>query len=499
MAVHRLLNIATITDIQYYFLCVLLYFLSTLLLISFFKTKTPLNLPPSPPALPIIGHLHLLGPSLFQSFHNLSNKYGPLLYLRLGASRCLSISTASMATEIFKTNDLVFAKRPSFAFVDKLPYKNYGIFVAPYGDCWRFFKMLCKNELLSARQVEKSRDIRREEMIRFLHKVLEIAKKKQVLDMSSELMNVRCSVENDDAERIRQLVKETTEVSAKVSIGDVLGPLRFLAFWFYGKQAIDVILRYDEILERVLKQHEENPNIENEDFVDILLKVYRDDKAEFKINRTHLKAFLLDLFFAGTSTSAEAMQWTIAELINHPDVFNKVREEIKVVVDSSRLVEDSDIPSLPYLRAVVKEVLRLHPPGPIIMRECRQECKIKDFDILEKTMVAINVYTILRDANVWNCPNDFCPERFLVSFEKEDVMKYIPFGAGRRVCPGSKLALSLVHTTIAAMVQCFDWKVGGEEDHAKVNMQVGPGITKPMAQPLICLPVVHFNPFTSSF
>ena len=133
-------------------------------------------------------------------------------------------------------------------------------------------------------------------MIRFLHKVLENAKKKQDLDMSSELMkltnnstcrvvmSVRCSDDNDDAERIRQLVKETTEVSAKVSFGDALGPLRFLAFWFYGKQAIDVILRYDEILERVLKQHEENPNVENEDFVDILLKVYRDDKAEFKIN-----------------------------------------------------------------------------------------------------------------------------------------------------------------------------------------------------------------------
>nr|POE78346.1 cytochrome p450 [Quercus suber] len=264
---------------------------------SFFKTKTPLNLPPSPPALPINGHLPLLGPSLFQSFHNLSNKYGPLLYLRLGASRCLSISTASMATEIFKTNDLVFANRPSFAFVDKLPYKNYGIFVAPYGDCWRFFTKICKNDLLSAHQVEKSRDIRREEMIRFLHKVLESGKKKQVLDMSSELMkltnnttcrvvmSIRCSDDNDEAEKIRQLEKETTDVSAKVSFGDVLGPPKFLAFWFYGKQAIDVILRYDEILERVLKQHEENPNVENEDFVDILLKVYRDDIAEFKINR----------------------------------------------------------------------------------------------------------------------------------------------------------------------------------------------------------------------
>jgi cytochrome P450 len=191
------------------------------------------------------------------------------------------------------------------------------------------------------------------------------------------------------------------------------------------------------------------------------------------------------------------MQWTIAELINHPDVFNKVREEIKYVVGSTRLVEDSDVPNLPYLQAVVKEAIRLHPPAPVVIKECLQDCKIKDFDILEKTMVAINLYTIMRDAKIWDYPNDFRPERFMISSKEKDGMEYIPFGAGRRGCPGSKLALSLIHTTIATMVQCFDWKVGGEGDHAKVNMQVGPGISMPMAQPLICLPVVHFNPFTS--
>ena len=296
---------ATITDYQYYFLCFLLYFLSALLLKSLFKTKNPLNLPPSPPALPIIGHLHLLGPSLFKSLHNLSNKYGPLLYLRFGASRCLAVSTASIATEIFKTNDVTFSDRPPLAFSDKLPYGRYGFFIAPYGNYWKFIKKLCNSELLSARQVEQSRAVRHEELTWFLRKMLESAERKQVLDIGAELMkltnnsscrvimSMRCSDDNDEAERIRQLVKESFEVGAKVSLGDVLGPLRFLAFWLYGRKAIDVTLRYDEILERVLKQHEESPQIENEDLVDILLKVYQDDKAEFKINRTHLKAFLL--------------------------------------------------------------------------------------------------------------------------------------------------------------------------------------------------------------
>jgi cytochrome P450 len=206
------------------------------------------------------------------------------------------------------------------------------------------------------------------------------------------------------------------------------------------------------------------------------------------------------MFLGGTSTTTEAMLWTIAELINHPNVFSKIREEIKCVVGSTRLVEEFDVPSLPYLQAVVKESLRLHPPLPVIVKECREDCKIKDFDIPNKTMVAINVYAIMRDTKIWDYPNDFWPEKFLVSSKENDGMEYIPFSAGRRVCLGLKLALSMINITIAAMVQCFDWKlVGGEGDHnAKANMQVGPGFSMPMVQPLTCLPVVHFNPFSST-
>uniref|UniRef100_A0A2N9FSC0 Cytochrome P450 n=1 Tax=Fagus sylvatica TaxID=28930 RepID=A0A2N9FSC0_FAGSY len=411
-------------DIQYYFLCLVLSFLSTLLLKSLFKkpSKT-LRLPPSPPALPLIGHLHLLGHSLYKSLHNLSTKYGPLLYLRLGASRCLVVSTASMATEIFKTNDLVFSDRPSFAFSDRLPYGNYGFFIARYGDYWRFMKQLCMSELLSTRQLEKSRDVRHEEIVRFLLKALESAKKQHVFDVGAELMkltnnstcrltmSMRCSEEHDEAERITQLAEGVNGGWGKDSFRGCIGATEdfgVLAVWKEG--------------------HKYN------------LEVYQDDKAEFKINRTHLKAFFMDLFVAGTSTSSEAMQWTIAELINHPNIFNKVREEIKSVVGSTRLVEESDVSSLPYLQAVVKEALRLHPPGPVIVRESREDCKIKGFDIPEKTMVAINVYAIMRDAKIWNYPNDFRPERFLISSKEKYGMEYIPFGAGRRGVPRLKVS-----------------------------------------------------------
>ena len=138
-------------------------------------------------------------------------------------------------------------------------------------------------------------------------------------------------------------------------------------------------------------------------------------------------------------------------------------------------------------------------------RKCRQSCKIGGFKIPQETMVLINLYSIMRDPDLWNNPNEFQPERFLVSFEKQESMKYkhdemftfLPFGAGRRACPGSKLGLSMAYMAVATMVQCFNWEVvgDGEENKAKVNTEVSKGAFIHMVHPLKCLPIVKFNPF----
>ena len=136
-----------------------------------------------------------------------------------------------------------------------------------------------------------------------------------------------------------------------------------------------------------------------------------------------------------------------------------------MIVGGTRLVKESDVENLPYLQAVVKETLRLYPLLPATTRKCYQSCKIGGFEIPQETMVLINLYAI----NIWNNPNEFQPERFLVSFEKQESMKYkqdetfsfLSFGAGRRACPSSKLGLSTAQIAIATKVQCFDWKVVG--------------------------------------
>ena len=184
----------TMTDNQYYLVCFLLLFVTTLLFQFIFKKllklKTHPKLPPSPPTLPVIGHLHLIWPSFHKSLQKLSTQYGSIFNLRLGFAQCIVVSSASVSTEIFKTHDLSFADHQEIAFMEKTPYGNSGFFSAPYGDYWRFIKKLCLTELLSPKQLERSRAIQERELARFLQNGFESAKRKEVVDLGVELMKL---------------------------------------------------------------------------------------------------------------------------------------------------------------------------------------------------------------------------------------------------------------------------------------------------------------------
>lgn len=166
-----------------------------------------------------------------------------------------------------------------------------------------------------------------------------------------------------------------------------------------------------------------------------------------------------DIFAAGTEASATTIEWALAELINHPNIMKKARQELHKVVGKTRHVEESDIPHLPYLQAIVKETLRLHS-SPLIVRESTESCTINGYEIPPKTQLFVNVWAIGRDLNHWKNPLEFEPERFMGNKLKSGDLRgqnfeLLPFGSGRRSCPGTTLALLMVQTTLACMVQCF--------------------------------------------
>ncbi|VVB00646.1 unnamed protein product [Arabis nemorensis] len=483
----------------------------------FFKKPKDCGLPPSPQSLPIIGHLHLLlSVPCHRSFQKLSSKYDPLLHLRTFNIPIVLVSSGSMAYELLRTNDLNFATRDHEAPVmeKSILFGSFGFVSAPYGDYWRFMKKILVTNLLGGHSIERTRLIRGEELKTFGAMLFDKAEKNQTVDVGKEMMKLtnnsicrmimgrKCSEENGEAKKIRDLVTKSLSLARKFLIASTVGRLlKKVGISLFEKEIMEVSQRYDELLEKIIKEHEENPNKkEDKDMIDVLLEVCADENADYKITRNQIKGLFVELLLGGSDTSAQTTQWIMAELINHPEILKKLRDEIESVVGKTRMIQETDLSNLPYLQAVVKEGLRLHPHSPILTRNATEGRKIGGFNIPQNTTIIINTYAVMRDPNSWEDPDEFQPERFIVSpskgkeDEKEHLsLNYLPFGGGRRGCPGSNLGYIFVGVAIGIMVQCFDWRINGE----KVNMEETGDLTLSMAHPLEGTPVARIDPLAS--
>lgn len=196
---------------------------------------------------------------------------------------------------------------------------------------------------------------------------------------------------------------------------------------------------------------------------------------------------------AGTDTSSLTLEWAISLLLNHPEAMNKAREEIETKVGQGRLLEESDLPKLNYLQNIINETLRLFPVAPLLLpHESSADCQVCGFKVSKGTMLLVNLWTLQRDPNLWKDPNKFKPERFDKENDENELghyysYKFIPFGVGRRACPGANMANRVVGLALGNLIQCFDWERDGEEE---IDMMEGIGITTPMKNPLeaICTP-----------
>ncbi|CAH9100608.1 unnamed protein product [Cuscuta epithymum] len=220
-------------------------------------------------------------------------------------------------------------------------------------------------------------------------------------------------------------------------------------------------------------------------FVDVLLTRQAEEPEYYKDEI--IRGLVWDILAAGTDTSAATMEWTLSLLLNHQQVLQKAQEEIDDKVGFERLVEESDMADLPYLNCIIKEAMRMHPVGPLALpHESLKECTIASYHIPKGTMLLLNLYSIQRDPEYWDEPKRFKPERFedfkVVTTAKENGYKWMPFGSGRRGCPGEALAWRMIGLSLASIIQCFDWDRLGSE---LIDMSEGPGLTMPKAMPLV--------------
>lgn len=473
---------------------------------SFFVRVRNRKLPPGPFPLPILGNmLYILGGLPHQALAALSLKSGPLMSLYFGSKLVLVISSPEMAREFMKTRDLLFASRSPSIAGNYLLYNYSDVASAPYGPYWRQMRKVCVLQMLSSKRLDYFRFIRKEEVSVMIRSItnnsdhpINIGQTVSTLtkDIICRMTFGRKYSDHDfiGNKGVIAMIKEIFRLLGDFNIGDYIPYLAWMDLQGINRGVKEIHRIQDEFLEKIVDEHvaQNDPNV-TRDLVDVLLPASADKDMELQITRDNIKAVLYDMLAAGTDTSAVGIEWAMSELLRNAPVLQKLQDELQRVVGMGRMVRESDLPGLPYLQAVVRETLRLHPPGPLAIPHFSEEaCNVLGYEIPRNTRVFVNLWAIGRNPKSWEEPERFVPERFMQDGcldEKIKNFEWIPFGAGRRRCPGELLGTLLVEFAVAQLVHCFDWRLPDEMIGEELDMsEKFTGLTVPRAVELLAVP-----------
>ncbi|KAJ7966840.1 Cytochrome P450 [Quillaja saponaria] len=470
--------------------------------IFFLRIRNETHRPPGPPGIPFIGNLHQLGntnPHLH--LWKLSKQYGPLMFLRLGSIPTLVVSSANIAKEVLKNHDLQVSSRPSLVGQQKLSYNGLDVAFTPYGEYWREIRKICVLHLFNSKHVQSFRSIREDEVMKMIKRISSSASSNKIINLSSTSISFtsnlickvafgkRCEEEeeeesSDQRSRFHELLNEAQAMLGTFFFSDyfpLMGWVDRLSglLWRLEKNFKEFDIFYQQLIDEHLDPNRPNP--EQHDIIDVLLRIMKNPNSfSISITFAHIKAILMNIFIAGTDTSAATLVWAMTELSKNPRVMNKVQEEIRNIHGEKSFINEDDTQELPYLKAVIKETFRLYMPAPLLVpRETTQSCNIEGYVIQPKTLVYINAWAIGRDPEVWENPEEFYPERFLgssIDFRGKD-FELIPFGAGRRICPGIEMGAVTVDLALANLLHVFDWELSPGTEKEDIDNDVIPGIT----------------------
>ncbi|XP_026386491.1 cytochrome P450 78A5-like [Papaver somniferum] len=463
---------------------------------------------PGPSGLPIVGLLfvftgsltHRLLAKLSQSF-----KAVPLMAFSVGFTRFIISSHPDTAKEILSSS--AFADRPIKESAYELLFHR-AIGFAPYGVYWRNLRRISATHLFCPKRIASFGAFRSQigtKMIRDIKGLMGVKGEvviKKVLHFGS-LNNVMMSVfgksydfengsaddQGDVSHELEALVSEGYELLGIFNWSDHFPLLGLLDLQGVRKRCRNLVSKVNIFVGKIIDEHRSKRvdgvlnNGSVGDFVDVLLDLEKDDG----LSDSDMVAVLWEMIFRGTDTVAILLEWILARMVLHPDIQSKAQAEIDAVVGASRSVSDSDLPHLPYVQAIIKETLRMHPPGPLLSwaRLAIHDVHIGKNFIPAGTTAMVNMWAITHDEKIWSEPNEFKPQRFVdedVSIMGSD-LRLAPFGSGRRVCPGKAMGIATVQLWLAQLLQSFKWV---PSDNGTVDLSECLKLSLEMKKPLIC-------------
>ncbi|CAN1220913.1 Cytochrome P450 71D11 (Fragment) [Linum grandiflorum] len=444
-------------------------FVAFIAFIAFLKSlKSPIitiaqgRVPPGPPKLPVIGNLHQLKSPPHRSLAELASKHGPIMRLQLGQLTTTVISSADLARDILTTHDVTFANRPITAGNRILSYGLLDIGFAPYGPYWRQLRKICKSDLLSSGRVGSFRKIREDEATKLVREIAEEAQGNEGVNLSKKLSGMTYGIALSSAfgrnckarEDYIAIVHRIFKMMTGFTLVNLFPGVKLLE-WATGMKPKLMKLHgeKDGIVQRILDDHKQRlqQNGNEEDLTDVLLRFQEPDMVT-----------------AGAETSSATMEWAMSEMLLNPQVMERAQSEVRRVFMGKSAVDESLLHELHYLKALIKETLRLHPPSPLLMPR--------------------------RDSDYWpDHPERFAPERFLESplDYKGSEFHFIPFGAGRRMCPGVLFAQANVELSLANLLFHFDWKLPEGMMTKDLDMSESFGLAVSRKQPLLAVPIPY--------
>ncbi|XP_065846857.1 cytochrome P450 CYP82D47-like [Euphorbia lathyris] len=441
------------------------------------------KLPPQPKgAWPIIGHLRLLAGNhqRHETLGELADKYGPIYMLKIGVYKSLIISSPELAKECFTTNDKIFADRPKILVGEVLGYNSGMLGFSPYGTYWRQMRKIATLELLSNHRLQMVSHIRESEIRAAINGVVAaevpVVKMKQwfgdiILNVIFRIIvgkrfgnRVSEEDENGGSEKWREAVMKWFVLAGKGVVCDAMPFLRFLDLGGHEKNMKKTAMELDVIVQGWLDEHKEKRKSVkgDEDFMDAMVSILEDEKElPTQDADTINKAMCLGFIIAASDTTKFTLIWALALMLKNPNTLKKAQQELDTNVGSERHVQESDMNNLVYLQAILKETLRLNPPAALsVPHESMEECTVGGYFIPKGTRLMVNLWKMQRDPRIWEEPCEFRPERFLTTHKHVDVrghnFELLPFGSGRRMCPGVSFSLQVMQLTLANLIHAFD-------------------------------------------